>query len=107
MVPMFNDSGVAPLQRRPDYCAKEQNGRSKHQRSLRDQPELAQNILNELLKHPSILTDRGRVDMRRRLPVILRSKERQQADIDASPCPFTLGSEKPEPAFNQDAERST
>src|SRR5262245_9292474 len=107
MVPMLNDTGIAPFQRRPDYCAKKQNGRCKYQRSLRDQPELAQNILNELLKHRPILTDRGRVDMRRRLPMILGSKERQPAGIRYESVSVYLGSGKPNLAINQDAARST
>src|SRR4029078_7995586 len=57
--PMFNNTGISPPQRCPDYCAEEQHGRSKNQRSLRAQPDFTQDILNELLRHRPILTERA------------------------------------------------
>jgi hypothetical protein len=58
-VPMFNHGGITPPQHRPDYCAQKKNGRPENKRSLRNQTNLTQGILNELLKHQAMLPDKA------------------------------------------------
>src|SRR5262245_32929250 len=50
-VPLINHGGITPPQHRPDYCAQKKNGRPENKRSLRNQTNLTQDILDELLKH--------------------------------------------------------
>src|SRR5262249_17022143 len=56
---MLNHGGITPPKYPPDYCAQKQNRRSENKRSLPNQTDLTEDVLNELLKHQAMLPDRA------------------------------------------------